>query len=121
MAIVQSKNIVYRKAGAHAFMIAFLALIMFPLLMVVAISFRVGNYSVGDLIPTPANSTLDHWKLALGISLTQMSRQSGADLHFIDDGNGKVIIYASENGKGSFSAFSTSASIGFLALVCSRR
>ncbi len=109
MAIVQSKNIVYRKAGAHAFMIAFLALIMFPLLMVVAISFRVGNYSVGDLIPTPANSTLDHWKLALGISLTQMSRQSGADLHFIDDGNGKVIIYASENGKGSFSAFSTSA------------
>ena len=79
MAIVQSKNIVYRKAGAHAFMIAFLALIMFPLLMVVAISFRVGNYSVGDLIPTPANSTLDHWKLA------------------------------SENGKGSFSAFSTSA------------
>ena len=38
-----------------------------PLIMVIAISFRNGNFSVG-IIPT--NPTLDHWKLALGMSIT---------------------------------------------------
>jgi maltose/maltodextrin transport system permease protein len=46
----------------------FLALIIFPVIMVIAISFRNGNFSVGEIIPS--NPTLDHWKLALGMSIT---------------------------------------------------
>lgn len=49
-------------------MLAFIALIVFPLVMVIAISFRSGNFAVGEIIPS--NPTLDHWRLALGFSIT---------------------------------------------------
>ncbi|MGY3858490.1 MULTISPECIES: maltose ABC transporter permease MalG [Aeromonas] len=68
MAIVQPKSVKYRVWATHLVMWAFLALIIFPVIMVIAISFRNGNFSVGEIIPT--NPTLDHWKLALGMSIT---------------------------------------------------
>lgn len=68
MAIVQPKSVKYRVWATHLVMWSFLALIIFPVIMVIAISFRNGNFSVGEIIPT--NPTLDHWKLALGISIT---------------------------------------------------
>ncbi len=67
MAIVQPKSIKYRIIAAHCVMLAFIALIMFPLLMVTAISFRHGNFSVGSIIPTGDEFSLEHWKLAMGI------------------------------------------------------
>lgn len=67
MAVVKSKNEKYRVWLAHALLWGFLALILFPLLMVIAISFREGNFASGSLIPT--NPTLDHWRLALGIAV----------------------------------------------------
>lgn len=67
MAIVQPKSIKYRLLATHLVMWAFIAVIAFPLVMVIAISFRTGNFSVGDIIPT--NPTLDHWRLALGMSI----------------------------------------------------
>ena len=68
MAIVQPKSIKYRLFVTHLFMLAFIALIVFPLVMVIAISFRSGNFAVGEIIPS--NPTLDHWRLALGFSIT---------------------------------------------------
>ncbi|MGE6107981.1 maltose ABC transporter permease MalG [Aeromonas sobria] len=68
MAIVQPKSVKYRVWATHLVMWCFLALIIFPLIMVIAISFRNGNFSVGEIIPT--NPTLDHWKLALGMTIT---------------------------------------------------
>lgn len=40
---------------------------MFPLLMVIAISLREGNFATGSLIPIP--SPREHWRLALGFSV----------------------------------------------------
>ena len=71
MAMVQPESIKYRKWAAHGFLIFFLILIIFPLLMVIAISFRTGNYAVGEVIPS--NPTLDHWRLALGMSIEDAS------------------------------------------------
>ncbi len=68
MAIVQPKSVKYRVWATHLVMWGFLALIIFPLIMVIAISFRNGNFAVGEIIPS--NPTLDHWKLALGMSIT---------------------------------------------------
>ena len=68
MAIVQPKSVKYRVWATHLVMWGFLALIIFPVIMVIAISFRNGNFSVGGIIPS--NPTLDHWKLALGMSIT---------------------------------------------------
>ncbi|KFC48062.1 maltose transporter permease, partial [Halomonas sp. SUBG004] len=39
--------------------------IVFPLLLVISISFREGNFATGSLIPQ--NFSLEHWSLALGI------------------------------------------------------
>lgn len=71
MPMVQPESLKYRKLAAHVFLWLFLALIIFPLLMIVAISFRTGNYAVGSIIPT--DPTLDHWRLALGYSVVDQA------------------------------------------------
>lgn len=71
MGMVQAKSLKYRIFWTHVFMWLFLTAIVFPLLVIIAISFRTGNFSVGEIIPS--NPTLDHWKLALGMSVTDAS------------------------------------------------
>ncbi|AOV98260.1 maltose transporter permease [Edwardsiella hoshinae] len=68
MAMVQPQSLRYRLWLTHLLMILFIALIMFPLLMVIAISLRPGNFATGSLIPDTIS--WEHWKLALGISVT---------------------------------------------------
>lgn len=67
MAIVQAKSLRYRLWATHLFLIAFIALIMFPLLMVVGISLRPGNLALGEIIPNEIS--WEHWKLALGFDV----------------------------------------------------
>lgn len=69
MAMVQSKNLKYRVWLTHLGLVAFLSLIMFPLVMVIAISFREGNYASGGF--SMDSWSLEHWKLALGFSVEQ--------------------------------------------------
>ncbi|PJG83281.1 maltose ABC transporter permease MalG [Caviibacterium pharyngocola] len=67
MAIVQPKSMRYRLWATHLLLIGFLALIMFPLLMVIGISLRPGNLAIGDIIPSEIS--WEHWKLALGFEV----------------------------------------------------
>ncbi|RMF15799.1 MAG: maltose ABC transporter permease MalG [Gammaproteobacteria bacterium] len=64
MPMVQPKSVKYRRWAAHAGLLAFIALILFPLLMVISISFRTGNFATGSLLPE--SPSLEHWALALG-------------------------------------------------------
>jgi maltose/maltodextrin transport system permease protein len=66
MPIVVGKRQRWRILAAHVGLIAFVLLITFPLLAIVSISVRPGNFATGSLIPS--NISLDHWKLALGFS-----------------------------------------------------
>lgn len=68
MAIVQAKSARYRVWASHFGLLCFIALIMFPLLMVISISFREGNFATGSLFPE--NPSLEHWVLALGMPYT---------------------------------------------------
>jgi len=68
MAIVQGKGHRWRLLAAHAGLIALCALVLFPLLLIVSISLRPGNFATGDIIPKEIS--LEHWKLALGFSYT---------------------------------------------------
>lgn len=68
MGMVVGKKLIYRKIMAHAVLIAILMVMLFPVLMVFSISFRTGNLALGSLIPE--NPSLEHWKVALGISYT---------------------------------------------------
>lgn len=65
MAVVQSRHQKKRLIAAHLFIWALIALTLFPLLAVLSISLRPGNFATGELIP--AQISFEHWKLALGI------------------------------------------------------
>lgn len=65
MAIVTGRKNRWRVWAAHAFLISLIAITIFPLLAVISISLRPGNFSTGSLIPTEIS--FEHWKLALGI------------------------------------------------------
>jgi len=65
MAIVRSQQARWRVVAAHAVLIGFLIITLFPLAAVVSISLRPGNFATGSLIPETIS--LEHWQLALGI------------------------------------------------------
>jgi maltose/maltodextrin transport system permease protein len=66
MAIVRGRQARWRVFAAHGLLWVFLALTLFPLLAIVSISLRPGNFATGNIIPTELS--LEHWKLALGIA-----------------------------------------------------
>ena len=53
---------------AYAFLACFVAMILFPFLMIISISFRQGNLALGSLIPE--HISLEHWKFVLGLPYT---------------------------------------------------
>ena len=66
MAMVMNKKQRTNVWLTHVALWCFLALMLFPLLMIISISFREGNFVTGSLLPeTPS---LEHWSLALGIA-----------------------------------------------------
>jgi maltose/maltodextrin transport system permease protein len=65
MALVVGKNQRWRLIAAHTGLIAFCALILFPLVMIISVSLRPGNFGTGDLIPREIS--FEHWRLALGL------------------------------------------------------
>ena len=69
MMVENKRSLFWRKVLAHGFLIVFIALIMFPFLMVLSISFREGNFSTGNVFPE--RPTLEHWALALGFDYTR--------------------------------------------------
>ena len=73
MAIVTGQSQRWRITGAHIMLWFLIAMTLFPLLAVVSISLRPGNFSTGSLIP--AEISLEHWKLALGISFVDAQGQ----------------------------------------------
>ena len=68
MAIVTGKSQRWRVWAAHGGLWLLIAVTLFPLLAVISISLRPGNFSTGSLIPTEIS--FEHWKLALGIGYT---------------------------------------------------
>ena len=69
MAIVTGRSRRWRALGAHVALWVLLALTLFPLLAVLSISLRPGNFSTGSIIPSTIS--FEHWQLALGIPVKQ--------------------------------------------------
>ena len=59
MAIVTGRSQRWRVIAAHAGLIALICLTLFPLLAIVSISLRPGNFSTGSIIPE--HISLEHW------------------------------------------------------------
>ncbi len=73
MAIVTGKRERWRVWATHAALWALIALTLFPLLAVVSISLRPGNFATGSLIPREIS--WEHWQLALGMPVTRADGQ----------------------------------------------
>jgi maltose/maltodextrin transport system permease protein len=69
MPIVTGKSQRWRIVAAHAGLWLLIAVTLFPLLAVISISLRPGNFATGSLIPSEIS--FEHWKLALGIPVVQ--------------------------------------------------
>ncbi len=69
MPIVTGRRNRLRVIAAHAFLWLLLAATLFPLLAVLSISLRPGNFATGSLIPSTIS--FEHWQLALGIPVTR--------------------------------------------------
>ena len=69
MSIVTGKSQRWRLRAAHLGLWLLIAITLFPLLAVISISLRPGNFATGALIPTEIS--FEHWRLALGMSVTQ--------------------------------------------------
>ena len=76
MIVERPRELFWKKVAAHAFLISFIALILFPFLIVLSISLRPGNFSTGSLIPNPIS--FEHWSLALRHSLHRRRRHGDA-------------------------------------------
>jgi len=68
MPMVLDKTHRWRVLLAHLFLIALVCVVIFPFLMILSISLRPGNFAAGSIIPETIS--LEHWKLALGMSYT---------------------------------------------------
>lgn len=69
MALVTGKRQRWRIIAAHVGLWLLIAVTLFPLLAVISISLRPGNFATGSLIPTEIS--FEHWQLALGFPVTQ--------------------------------------------------
>jgi len=69
MIVERPSELRLKKILAHGFLLIFLALTLFPFLMVISISFREGNFTTGTLFPE--HPTLEHWALAFGYDFTR--------------------------------------------------
>ncbi|NCC51515.1 MAG: maltose ABC transporter permease MalG [Spartobacteria bacterium] len=63
--MIKSKHHKLHLFLAYACLVGFIALTMFPFLMIISISFRQGNLALGSLIPKQIS--LEHWKFVLGL------------------------------------------------------
>ena len=68
MPMVLDRSHRWRLVAAHLFLIGLVLVVIFPFLMILSISLRPGNFAGGSLIPE--SISLEHWKLALGLSYT---------------------------------------------------
>lgn len=64
MPIVLKKNQRWRVIAMHVVLVGFIAITLLPMLMILSISLRPGNFAGGSLIPNAIS--FEHWQLALG-------------------------------------------------------
>lgn len=69
--MVEGRSCRVRLLLAHAALIGFMALVAVPLFMVVAISFRQGNFATGSIWPSADTFSLEHWRMVLGLPVLQ--------------------------------------------------
>lgn len=71
--MIKGKHHTLQLVLVYLFLGAFIALAMFPFLMIISISFREGNMGLGSIIPK--HISLEHWRFVLGLPIMGIDGQ----------------------------------------------
>jgi maltose/maltodextrin transport system permease protein len=77
------QRLAIRKTLAHAFLIVVIALVLIPFAMVIAASFRKGNFAPSKLLLAPSELSLEHWKFVLGIPYQEVVNASTGETRLV--------------------------------------
>jgi maltose/maltodextrin transport system permease protein len=75
-----------RKATAHTLLIGFIVIILSPFSMVIAASFRKGNFAPSKILLSPQELSLEHWKYVLGIPYQEVINPATGETRTIQAG-----------------------------------
>ena len=79
--MTSGRRLLVRKILAHSVLLAFLAVVLIPFVMVVSASFRQGNFAPSRLLPDKVS--LDHWKFVLGIPYQEIVNPATGETRMI--------------------------------------
>jgi maltose/maltodextrin transport system permease protein len=82
-----ARKLLLKKIFAHSLLIAFIVIILSPFAMVVAASFRKGNFAPSKIFLTPQELSLEHWKFVLGIPYQEVVNPTTGETRTIQAGS----------------------------------
>lgn len=82
-----ARKLLLQKILAHSLLIAFIVIILSPFAMVVAASFRKGNFAPSKIFLTPQELSLEHWKFVLGIPYQEVVNPTTGETRTIQAGS----------------------------------
>lgn len=82
-----ARKLLLHKILAHSLLIAFIVVILSPFAMVVAASFRKGNFAPSKIFLTPQELSLEHWKFVLGIPYQEVVNPATGQTRTIQAGS----------------------------------
>ena len=82
-----ARKLLLQKILAHSLLIGFIVIILSPFAMVVAASFRKGNFAPSKIFLTPQELSLEHWKFVLGIPYQEVVNPATGETRIIQAGS----------------------------------
>jgi ABC-type maltose transport systems, permease component len=82
-----ARKLLLKKILAHSLLIAFVVIVLSPFAMVVAASFRKGNFAPSKIFLTPQELSLEHWKFVLGIPYQEVVNPTTGETRTIQAGS----------------------------------
>ena len=85
--MIPTRKLLLKKILAHSLLIGFIVIILSPFAMVVAASFRKGNFAPSKIFLTPQELSLEHWKFVLGIPYQEVVNPATGETRTIQAGS----------------------------------
>jgi maltose/maltodextrin transport system permease protein len=82
-----ARKLLLQKILAHSVLIAFIVIVLSPFAMVVAASFRKGNFAPSKIFLQPQEVSLEHWKFVLGIPYQEVINPTTGETRTIQAGS----------------------------------
>jgi maltose/maltodextrin transport system permease protein len=82
--MTSTRKLLVRKILAHSCLIFIVVLVLIPFVMVIAASFRKGNFAPGKIFLNPSEMSLDHWKYVVGIPYDEVVNSATGECRLVE-------------------------------------